>query len=249
MLAFKSPAYWVFCAILLAATSVSAEDFTVIESSTAAWIKGAAVNDSAVVSLSAGQSVVLLSKSGKILRLSGPFAGAPAGAGAAPSNRAMEALTDAVLGRDAGASSLGGVRGNMTAIAPDTTVPGTAIEVMRGGTWCLENGASPMMSRAPFKRSAVVIVDRLADDGGVVESSEAPWQAWSTLADWPSGVAIADQSAYRVAINGEAPAEFRLRIIPTDADQAANRLNWMAAAGCQTQVRTALDDFNRARAQ
>ncbi len=225
--------------ITFSSVSAGAETMVVVSSNAPSARVGMSVDRDQKIKLASGQRVVFLTQSGRILEARGPHSGRVRGKGRPASPAIMRRLERMIMRSGEGEADLGGVRGDVAAVAPDTTVPGTAVEVMRGGTWCVVENRPPELLRPTFQRSAEArVVDQETDEEGA-----AKWGEWQTRATWPEGLAIYDGATYAISVDGEPPAIFTLRLIPNDVEDAVARLNWMASAGCEAQVKTAIREI------
>ena len=227
--------------LLMALTPVSAgaETMVVVSSTSPAARVGMSVDRDQKIQVSSGQRVTFLTQSGRILEVRGPFSGRIKGKGRPASPAILKRLERMIMRTGGGEADLGGVRGDVAAVAPDTTVPGTAVEVMRGGTWCVIADMPPELLRPTFQRSAEARVTNLEND----DTGATKWGPWQTRAKWPDGLPIYDGATYSVSVDGDQPASFTLRLIPDDVSDPVARLNWMASAGCEAQVKTAIKEI------
>lgn len=223
----------------LSTASAQAETMVVVSSNVPAARVGMAVDRDQRIQLTSGQRVVFLTQSGRVLEVKGPYSGRVKGRGRKASPAVLRRLERMIMQPGGGEADLGGVRGDVAAVAPDTTIPGTAVEVMRGGTWCVIETAPPELLRPTFQRSATARVTNSEND----EEGTANWGSWQTRTEWPEGLSIYDGATYAVSVDGATPASFTLRLIPSDMSDPVERLNWMAGAGCEAQVKTAIQEI------
>ncbi len=223
-----------------------AEIMVVVVSNAPFAREGMAIDRDHKITLEVGQQVVFLTESGRILEVTGPHSGRVKGRGRPAPPSIMRKLQALIMKTGGGEADLGGVRGDPSAgkpedliIAPDTTIPGTAVEVMRGGTWCMINSSPPELLRPTFQRAAdAKVINQETEEQGTTS-----WGSWQTRTKWPEGLSIYDGATYSVSVDGAPPATFTLRLIPEDMADPIERLNWMAAAGCETQVKTAIHEI------
>lgn len=193
---------------------------------------GSIVDDSLVVSLPAGASLMFNDANGQTRTLQGPYDG-PIGA-TANTGAQSSGLDRLIAARKAEQSRLGAIR----AAPGQTPRDSTLISVTQSATQCVRHGAKPRLWRPATMDADSAI--RIANADGAV--AELAWHAGQQTLDWPTAPEAVSGQRYLIEL-GIAPraVEIVLHLAPkafaTDAALAA----WMGDMGCRRQALAILD--------
>lgn len=210
----------------------AAADLVVIEARGVDLKAGQAVDGGRALVLKDGQQVTLISPTGKMIKLRGPWDQPPLGDGAATAPDMGAALRALVTQNLALSDKVGVVRG-----AGNDPVPPEPwlLDVTHVGTRCLLENSSATFWRPGGGPAAALAV--------------APYdRSWRARAEWPAGLdrmvmprtlPLQSRSTYIVGLGGKDVA-ITLATIPAAASNDAMRAAWMMAAGCDTQAQALL---------
>jgi len=189
---------------------------------------GQSVDGSQPITLLEGQQLSLISPTGKLIKLRGPYAEAPVKDEAtekADVGAAMQALLTQKVAR---ADRAGVVRGQAGQVVPPEP---WLLDVTHPGNRCLPAGG-----RITFWRP----------EGGVEESlvttpadrswrAQAVWPAQDDRLMLPSSVPLPSRSSYVVKL-GKKEVMLTLLTLPAALDNDAMRAAWMMEKGCDSQA-------------
>jgi len=215
-------------ALLLSGALAAGESFVVVEARGVNLSPGAAVDGSQPLTLGEGQEVVLISSSGRMLKLIGPYNRAPAGQGSESGTDVVGALTSLVAQQGPRSGTVGLVRGNETEVVPPQP---WLVDVTHSGNRCVRVG-EPIVFWRP-------------NDVGAAKLAITPYdRSWRIRADWPAGeheavapksVPFHDDATYMISLNG-AEKTINLIAIPATVSTDAMRAGWMVEKGCRAQA-------------
>ena len=218
---------------LLAVLQASAEGLVVFESSRMVLAPGQVVDRARPFFLRPGQRLFLIAENGRLIKLFGPFWGAP-GPRMVNKKGGVDAFESVIAPSHAKAATPG-VPKSVTAVywanqwgwVPDPEV----INVERSGHKCLFEDHPVIFWRRENGRESPLNV-KLGEG----------W--WEAKAQWPKGASrlatpkempIMDGVFYRVMLEGTETALI-LHIIPATVKTAEAKVTWMHAVGCQAQA-------------
>jgi hypothetical protein len=209
--------------LVLAAGPVGAAELVVIEAIGVDLKSGAVVDGAKRLDLPSGARLKLISPSGTVIALKGPYAeapdpGTPAGPGSAG------ALARLVARDTRPTDTIGAVR-SLPPMEDGNRAP-WALPLDFSGTHCLPADAVPVVTRQETAAPLAIEV-RLAAEG---RRGEMRFAAGSAAARWPEGMPLRDGATYQVG-----SAAVTLRIVPKGVT-GAPRLVWLGENGCQTQA-------------
>ncbi|MBL26753.1 MAG: hypothetical protein CMM50_04270 [Rhodospirillaceae bacterium] len=214
------------------AMTAQAADVVVLESSVPGLNPGDVIDASSELVLPDGLSLTLISESGDVIQLTGPFSGVPGGdtAGAAAGDSSLVGDVAALI-KSAGTdvSSLGAIRaGNSDSSLQDPWL----IDVSRPGTHCAPADGAVQIWRPGPESFAVLAMRPLgADKGGRLK-----WPDNTAVIPWPSFMTISDGAAFDVVLDEGQPYRIDFKIVPSDLPNATSKAAWMSANGCQDQA-------------
>jgi hypothetical protein len=222
----------VLCAVAFQATAAVAGDLVVVESRGTELRPGQTLDGTKTLVLRDGQQVVLISASGKTLKLRGPWDQPPESGDAGSAADVAGALKSLVAAKMARTDRVGVVRG-----AGDEVVPPEPwlVDVTHVGNRCVLGEEQVMFWRPVADRGAKI----------TIAPSDRSWQA---RADWPAGmdrmlvpktVPLQNRVSYIVSLDGK-EAAITLITVPSALSNDAMRVGWMTEAGCAAQAQALL---------
>lgn len=209
-----------------------AADLVVIKSNVQGIAKGTVLDDSKPISVPAGNSVSLVSGTGTVITIAGPFEGVPAQRGGAGGGdgRLVASLATLLQGHGADQTQLGATR------AGDAEVPDDPfhVDISRSADHCLPAGSTAKLWRPTAAKMGRGKLKSL-ESGGL--QKEFSWNAGEMLADWPAGVPMQDGAAYLITSSDRpTPARIILHLIPASVGSGVQQAAWMAEKGCSDQA-------------
>jgi hypothetical protein len=226
------------CTLLLAVSSGQAAELVVIDSTVPRITPGQIIDSTKPLKLAAGARLSLVGEDGRVIKLQGPYSGAPmTGEGdEARDKGVVRALSrlfspthpqDSTWGTFRGAETL---RGAEALNPPDVW----AFNVLRSETVCLPSGAGPILWRPHAEAELMVLLLHLAT-GREATVTFAPGEA---SASWPPEVSLLDGGIYVIRdIANQWERRLLVRLIPPDRDTPVTQAAWMSDAGCIGQAK------------
>lgn len=231
--AFVQRGLFVSVLVLAGIGGAKAADLVVIKSNVQALAKGAVIDDAKPISVGAGQSVSLVSSTGAVVTITGPFEGAPsqrAGGGGTGDGRLVASLATLLQGHGADSSQLGATRAGEAEVPDDPF----HVNITRSSDHCVPAGTALKLWRPTAAKSERGKLKSL-ETGGL--QKEFTWAAGEMLADWPAGVPLKDGAAYLITSADRAtPARIIVHLIPATAGSGVAQAAWMAENGCNDQA-------------
>ena len=216
-----------------------AQDYVVIESSVPALAVGATLAAGAPLDLPDKARVVLLTSSGQVLAVNGPFQGPPpatTGTSEAGADDLLK-IIPTLLGNADSRQSLGAVRGtDATWRADNAKSLGdvTAIDATDGGDVCLFDGQPAELIHNP-SNAGPMNIESMSNGA----KATVTWASGALHQSWPESLPLGDGDTILFEGGGDnATAMATIHLLP--ANPAASdlaRAAQMADAGCDDQAR------------
>jgi hypothetical protein len=220
-------------AALLIATSMPAmaSDLVVIDSSAPQYRPGQVLDAAKPVSLAPGAKISVVGQDGRVIKLQGPFSGAPGAGSGKGDPGVVQTLSKLLSGGKAETAALGtfrGSEGSTAGAAGDIW----AVDVMASETYCTASGRAPTLWRPDAVRESTVALEK-GDTAALVR-----FPAGSDAAAWPVQVPVENAARYVIRdANDTWSTRFTLVVVPADAGEGASQAAWMAEHGCARQAR------------
>jgi len=223
-----------FCGLLLlsliGAPGMAAE--LVITKSTIIGLEpGMVIDGGQELTLRKGNKLSLISPTGKVINLTGPYTGVPdstkksSGAG-----QLITALSTLISGQRRGSSQLGAIRAGLSSRRVDPY----PIDITAEGDQCVVAG-KPVILWAPG-RAGLVRTLWIARIGGD-DAAKVTWPRDSITAPWPARVPVVDGAGYEL-LRRPAKKEIalKLHIVPDLAGNRAELAVVMQKKNCMSQA-------------
>jgi hypothetical protein len=202
------------------------------------------------VEIADGGYIVIISRSGQLVRRDGPFKGAASSLLDSLLSPDSEELDNPVLSSllelaevsRGSEEQLGGVRG----VEFDDEVHATAITAATT-TYCLIEGARPefYVSRAPTRDEPVTFRSRISPLGFL----QTTWPVGVNLLAWPDAWPEMEEGRYIWSLGDRGPTPLRIRIIDDLPDSLPIRAAYYYDLRCETQavalIRSLMTSANR----
>jgi hypothetical protein len=221
---------WIGVTLALGAAVMGAQataaELVVVESRGLTLKPGETVNDSQKITLQKGDELTLVDESGAVIKLRGPYDGAPS-AGGGSGVDISNAL--AALSTSGSQSAMGVVRAKVE----DVSLPSPwVIDVSHSGKACIRPGSTVVFWRQQAAGEAklrIMPVDR----------------TWRAESEWPAGVSelpapalfpITDRQTYVFDVGGQT-ATVTLVHVPASLGTDRMRAAWMLQKNCLNQTK------------
>ena len=191
---------------------------------------GMVLNGSEKLSIPGGVELKLADGGRNIVRVKGPYEGAPGGS--ASGTGFVDSLF--VLFRELSLTSVNVIRGESGATPTDPWV----LDLSTGGSKCALGGEAIEMWRpTPAGRSSIVI--------RAPELSVRQRISWSKDVDraiWPDAIPLIDSVSYVVHLDNRS-REFVIHVLREGERDPAARLAWLVDSGCRSQAVRLVDSL------
>jgi hypothetical protein len=210
----------------LGVAEVQAAQFVVVEARGIAWRPGRVLDAGKPVHLAQGQHVTVISDSGAVLKLDGPYDKVLASAQTEGIDVAAT-LAGLTAERQARLGAVGATRAPEIATLPDPWV----LDASRGGNVCLREGQTAIFWRPAALETA----------NFVIMPSDRSWKArskWSAGTDRLSlrrDLAVHGSASYIVRLD-DTESAITVNTVPAALSNDKMRVAWMAAKGCDAQA-------------
>ena len=204
----------------------NAADLVVVKAEGASLHAGDVIPGNQTLRLDAGQKASLITPSGKIIRLSGPYDQAPLPDGTGDDPTAIGSLKSMVKERTTNTVSLGITRASETEL-PEPWV----IDVGSSGERCVVEGQQLVLWRPDGQ--AQLPLTLLMKNGAW--RANAVWPAGKQKLKAPSDLALADGDVLTVQFEKGA-ASITAMTVPASLTTDAMRLAWLLEKGCMPQA-------------
>jgi hypothetical protein len=201
-------------------------DLVVVRAEGVSLHAGDLIPGNQVLRLDAGQKASLITPSGKIIRLSGPYDQVPLPEGTGDDPSAIGSLKSMVKERTTNTASLGITRASETEL-PEPWV----IDVGSSGERCIVEGQHLVLWR-PDGQSNLPLT--LSTKSGAWRAN-AVWPAGKQKLKAPSDLALADGDVLTVQFEKGA-ASLTAMTVPASLTTDAMRLAWLLEKGCLSQA-------------
>jgi hypothetical protein len=214
-------------------SAAEASQLVVVESTVAGISSGQILDGAKPLDIAAGKSVTVITESGQVKKLAGPFSGAPAGKAGGGGPDIVASLSRLIEGKSGGGATLGVMRSGKRSPPPGVW----DIDAFRSGTHCIVAGSEARLWRAKAKKKAKLQIKTLPYGKKVASN----WAAGADVLAWPAAVEIKDGAEYLMRrAKGLTASRVTLRLIPGDTPSDVHRVAWMADNGCVRQAKELL---------
>ena len=231
---------------LIPASASEAGELVIIESQSDRYYSGEVLQNGCSVRLVEGETLTLLSESGKLSKLTGPHTGSPTLGSTPSAEPLLPALAALVTTSGADLNSMGGSRG-LEAPRPTTPEPVDSaawnLVPERGGTQCVVEGASVHLWRADSEATARLVIQKLEPS----QTHETDWQGGDTRIAWPEAIPLTEGATYLIRVGHALPFhQIKLRKLSRSASSGAQAVGWLFARDCRAQARLLYEEIQGA---
>ncbi|MBF0455116.1 MAG: hypothetical protein HQL72_09930 [Magnetococcales bacterium] len=225
-------------AALLISTTAQAENLIVYSAKGVSYQSGEMIDGSQPLALKPGEEVSLISPTGRMIKLVGPYEGAPLGKGEKQEKKSVkEAIKNLLTASGSASESFGITRSAddlfKLAAKPAPLPNPWVIDVTQNGPYCYLEGESLVFWRPEKNRVASV-------------NLEIPERGWSAKAEWASGksklapprtIPLHNGVSVQITLDNQKVSGIMNRI-PRTVQSAAVQAAWLKERGCLPQFLT-----------
>jgi hypothetical protein len=229
-------------AFLLSATGFA--DTLIVYSAVGVGYKpGEAINSSDAMTLKSGERLSLISPTGKMIKLVGPFKGVPLTKEAGKDNQSIKkAIQNLLTHSEPGSDSYGITRNTddllKLASQPAPLPSPWVIDVTQDGPYCYKEGEKIIFWRGDKSKTTTITI-KIEPVGW---NAKATWKSGKSKLALPDSIPIKEGLLYKVTLDGKG-VEGVLNIIPKTIQSKIAQAAWMKERGCLSQFRTLVHSF------
>ena len=214
-----------------------AADLVVIASGDPSGAVGTKIDGSKPLVIAAGASLVLVSSTGRTIKLTGPYSGTPDPSAAGTDDGLVDSLSRLIAEEAGSPSTLAVFRGEF-----DKTPIGRpdlwGVDIARAGRYCLRPDRPAMLWWCAARPGAVVQLSTSGDESG---GARIRWPQSKKYTPRPDALTLADRATYVSRFrSGDTGTQLTAVLMPA-LDTDAHRAAWMAKHGCARQALGVLD--------
>lgn len=214
-----------------------AADLVVIASDDPSIALGTKIDGSKPIAISAGASLVLVSSTGRTIKLAGPYSGKPEPSATGDDDGLVDSLSQLIKEEGGSSTTLAVFRGGL-----DKTPIGRpdiwGVDIAREGRYCLRPDRPAMLWWYAARPGAVVKLSDNEDESG---GARIRWPQSKKYTAWPDALALSDGATYVARFrSGDTGTPLTTVLMPA-LDTDAHRAAWMAKHGCARQALGVLD--------
>lgn len=211
------------------AASVQAAEVVVLESTVPGLSPGDIIDGASELVLPEGLNLTLITETGEVLQLTGPFSGLPGGEAADGESSLVDDVAALIKSAGTDVSSLGAIRaGSAESALQDPWL----IDISRPGIHCAPADGDVRIWR-PGPESFAVLAMRPA---GAQEGGRLKWPENTAVIPWPSFMTISDGAAFDIVLDEGDPYRIEFKVLPPGLPNPSRKATWMSANECQDQA-------------
>jgi hypothetical protein len=244
MLNFKK--LFILCSILagLLFSSAALADNLIVYSAKGIQLQSGAIISSTVdLTLKSGQELSLISPTGKMIRLVGPFSGMPMGNIDEKNKKSVkEALLNLLSDSGQGAESFGITRSTddvfRLASRPAPLPSPWVLDVTKDGPYCYREGDKVIFWRSNKAKSTDISIEIMEHTW----NAKAVWSQGKSQLASPSAMPVIDGAVYQITLNKNS-SKGSLNIVPDSLQSKLAQAAWLKEKGCIPQFKTLVHSF------
>ena len=225
-------------AVMFLGTAIEAAELVITESTIIGFEPGMVIDGGQELSIRKGHKISLISPTGKVIKLKGPYKGIPDPADkSADASKLVTALSTLVSGQGRDSSQLGAIRDAASARGTDPF----RIDVVSGGDQCVVTGKPTILWIPGGAPVSSLWIAR----AGSSEAAMVKWPEGEAQTLWPSNLPVVDGAAYQVLRQpAKEESEIRLHVIAAETGNNAELAIQMQERNCLTQAFALLTNAN-----
>jgi len=220
-----------FAAVInLTSVNSMAAELVIISTTGNNFKAGQIINSASNIKLAKGATLSLISESGKLVSLSGPYSGpVQNNISTVATGSLIASLKKIIIGDKTEASSLGVMRSIGGPAAPPDP---WAINAGKSGKYCIKKSKPVVLWRARFRNTNKLVL--LNTENG--KEVRTVWHAGRSTMFWPRLQPLVDGATYRIDLSGESSLPKITLVMVPDLPTQAHAAVWMADNGCSKQA-------------
>lgn len=223
-----------FIILFCSATAAGAAPVVILSGEVDGQGPGSLIDETTVISVPAGKTLVFNDPAGQTKTITGPFEG-PINADAAGDAAPASGLDRLIASRSAEQSRLGAIRAAPGQIPREAEL----ISVVRTSVQCLAQGGQAVLWRPETLDGDSFVTLTYGDTGATAQSI---WRSGVSRLEWPSEVPLLSGARYLVELEiAPRPVEITLYLAPREFASDADLAAWMGQVGCRRQAFALLD--------
>ena len=219
--------------LLLLNGPLAADDGLVVISSIHSTIKkGSIIKSTQTIELQSGESLKLLSSTGGIIQVQGPYSGAIAFESKVSDGSVLKSVSELVKNSKSTDFTLAIFR-NSSVTTPTYRPDIWGIDIRRSGKYCLRpNLPIHLWWPQALPGDLITLTDTTNS-----QSIELEWPERKKYTAWPEILSVDDRVIYSVR-NTEVAlySEFKIQLLPTDLADGMEHIAWMSDHDCKKQA-------------
>jgi len=219
-------------------TEINARQLVVIDSTNSTFTMGQVLDSTKPIDLGQNTKLTLITDSGQVIRLIGPFSKVPYikndASSSSSGTRLIQLLLRLVGPENRDQSSVGGLRSRIK-VAELPMSYTWAIDFKRSGDHCVLSTETRFW-RTKSRKSEEFSLRPLPNGLKIT----ANWPEKTELLKWPVTVPIIDGSKYKIKVSGIPTRIIILHVAPSQFITPVHGIAWMVEQGCINQARSLL---------
>ena len=229
-------------ALLLSATGF-AETLIVYSAIGVKFKSGEAINSSDALTLKSGEKLSLISPTGKMIKLVGPFEGAPVTKGEGREKQSIKNAIQNLLTQSKPGSDSFGITRNTDDLLKLAGQPAPlpspwVVDITKDGPYCYREGEKIVFWRGDKSKTASITIE--IEPGNW--SAKTTWKSGKSKLTLPDSIPIAEGLLYKVTLDGSSTKGV-LNLVPKTIHSKIAQAAWMKERGCLAQFRTLVHSF------
>ncbi|MBF0382327.1 MAG: hypothetical protein HQL69_14985 [Magnetococcales bacterium] len=244
MLRFKQ--LFISCSVLvgLLFSTVALADNLIVYSAKGIQLKsGAIISSTEGLTLQSGQELSLISPTGKMIKLVGPFNGLPMGNIDEKNKKSVkEALLNLLSDSGRGEESFGITRSTddvfKLANRPAPLPTPWVLDVTKDGPYCYREGDQVIFWRSNKTKSTKIRIEILEHSW----NAKTVWSKGKSQLASPSAMPVIDGAVYQITLNKNS-SKGSLNVVPDTLQSKLAQAAWLKEKGCISQFKTLVHSF------
>lgn len=194
--------------------------------------KGAVIEPTQAINLKSGESLKLLSSSGGIIQLQGPYDGTIKFQPKTGDSSIIDSVSELVKKSKSTDFTLAVFR-NLSVVAPSYRPDIWGVDIRKSGKYCLRQNQPVHLWWPQATQGALIILT----DTTRSRSIEVEWTDRKNYTAWPQKLPVNRSVIYSAKDSqGRILSEFKLQMMPDDLAGEMAQIAWMSDQGCSKQA-------------
>jgi len=228
---------------LLISSAALADNLIVYSAKGVQYKSGAVISSTEGLTLQPGQELSLISPTGKMIKLVGPYDGVPMGNIDEKSKKSVkEALLNLLSDSGEGQESFGITRSTddvfKLASRPAPLPSPWVLDVTKDGPYCYREGDKVIFWRANKSESTDVTINILEH----AWNAKTVWSEGKSQLASPPAMPVIDGAVYQITLN-QNKSQGSLNVVPDALQSKLAQAAWLKEKGCIPQFKTLVHSF------